>query len=398
VPQDNGEYRGADPGDGPEGHGGEIRTEDSGAALDSFSVSDLGLPSYKRIAEKPARRPEPWHRPRKQFVRKSQWLACLRDLYANRDPSAQVNYLGLPGTDLLDLRVFHDGICAPQGRTLRFLGFHDGISAGSAEAVHLDVSLQQVKLRGLVDPTSRVLADDIKKIGSGNSVAFREAVRSAPYDVVNLDFCTGFAGDEPRSLGSIYNALNRIMAMQVARDVFNQGAAQVLHGLFLAALQCDGFAEACSAYFQASDLSSLDILTCCDGDFFYSMSIGFCLWVFGLAQSRAMNKVSLRAAFYYQVNPAGPEPDMVSMALSISPQVVAAPDPSELAVADEGRADGCEAAAQFARRFARAVNVDLKLESDEVLLATLVEESARLLADAGYDEAYYRQWVSRFSS
>src|SRR6202020_2773091 len=83
---------------------------------EEFSISDLGITEYKRVVERPPRKFQPWHRPRKQFVRKSQWIGCLKDIYDNRDPSAGINYLGLPGTDLLDLRAFYDAICAPQQR------------------------------------------------------------------------------------------------------------------------------------------------------------------------------------------------------------------------------------------------------------------------------------------
>ena len=148
---------------------------------DEFTVADLGITEYKRVAERPRKEFAPWHRPRKQFVRKFQWVACLRDIYVGRDPEDRINYLGLPGTDLLDLRVFYDEICVPQNRMLRFLGFHQSIDSDSSEAVSLDIiSLQQVKLRELVHEGPKVLTDDIKKIGSPNSIAYQEALRAAP--------------------------------------------------------------------------------------------------------------------------------------------------------------------------------------------------------------------------
>lgn len=75
---------------------------------DEFSVAELGIPEYKPVGERPPRAFEAWHRPRKQFVRRSQWVATLRDIYVDRDPAERINYLGLPGTDLLDLRVLYE--------------------------------------------------------------------------------------------------------------------------------------------------------------------------------------------------------------------------------------------------------------------------------------------------
>ncbi len=294
---------------------------------------------------------------------------------------------------------------------LRFLGFHYGITPGSAETVSLDVALQQVKLRDLVHESSKVLHDDINKIGSGDSMAFQEALRAAPYDVINLDYTVGFARDAPKGLYSMYNALNRIMAMQqrldpwlllltaqVGRNVFDPEAARVLHGLFLDALQCEGFPEACSPYFENADLESLDADSCSENDYFYCMAIGFCIWVFRLAQTGGAKRVSLRAVFYYQVNPEGPRPDLVSIAIRFRSNVVAAPDPSGLAIGEERDMSQCEASAQFATRFARAVDVDQRLEDNADLRDELIDESAQLLLEAGYDEGDYRQWVAQFSS
>lgn len=378
---------------------------------EEFSVSDLGISEYKPVAQRPPRKFESWHRPRKQFVRKSQWVGCLEDIYDGRDPADRVNYLGLPGTDLLDLRVFYEAVCVPQHRMLRFLGFHQGINPGSPESVSLEISLQQVKFRELVHESSKVLHDDINKIGSGDSLAFQEARRTAPYDVINLDFTTGFARDMPKGLDSIYSALNRIMALQrrldpwlllitgqVGRDVFNPEAADALHELFLDALKCEGFPAACSSYFEATDLELLDIDTCSDGDYFYSMAIGFCIWIFRLAQAQGANGVNLRAAFYYQVNPDGPRPDIVSMAIRIRPRVVAPPDASGLAAGDEHHTSECAASLQFARRFTNAVDVDQRLIDNTDLRDELIDESAQLLLEVGYDEEEYRQWVSQFTS
>ena len=48
---------------------------------------------------------KPWHKPRKQFVRRKQWSALLQGLYETREPEDPLRYLGLPGTDLIDSAV-----------------------------------------------------------------------------------------------------------------------------------------------------------------------------------------------------------------------------------------------------------------------------------------------------
>jgi hypothetical protein len=377
----------------------------------AFNVADLGISQYKRLAERPRREFAPWHRPRKQFVRKSQWVACVRDIYASRDAEDRINYLGLPGTDLLDLRLFYEEICVPQNRKLRFLGFHRGINPGSSEALTLDVALQEVKLRELVHEGSKVLHDDIRKIGSRNSMAYKEARKAAPYDVINLDFTAGFARDAPGSLDSMYRALSLIIGMQqrldpwlllltgqIGRDVFDAAAAERLSDNFLEVLDCEGFVRACAPYFESDEIEALDINTCSDSDYFYCMAIGFSMWIFRLAQAGVPRRVSLRAAFYYQNNPDGPQPDMLSIAIRFRPHVAAAPDPSGLSISEDDLLDQCETSVQFADKFHRAVNVDQRVQNDSALRGKLVDETARLLLDAGYDEAHYREWVAQFMS
>ena len=73
---------------------------------------------------------KPWHRPRKQFVRREQWSALLRRLYDEREPGDAVRYLGLPGTDLIDLRYLYEEVCRANERPLRFLGFNSDRPAG----------------------------------------------------------------------------------------------------------------------------------------------------------------------------------------------------------------------------------------------------------------------------
>jgi hypothetical protein len=190
-----------------------------------------------------------------------------------------------------------------------------------------------------------------------------------------------------------------LMTGLIGREVFDSASAEKLYELFLSALDCEGVREACIAYFESTDLDSLEINSCSDSDYFYAMAIGFCVWVFRQAQAAGgARRVNLRAAFYYQHYPNGPRPDMLSMAIRFTPAVVAATDPSGLAAVARNRLDRCEASLQFARKLHRSVNVDERLENNATLRGELIEETAKLLLEAGYDETDYRQWVAQFAS
>jgi hypothetical protein len=185
----------------------------------------------------------------------------------------------------------------------------------------------------------------------------------------------------------------------VSREISNTDTAKILFELFLGALECDGFEEACTAYFENQNLRDLDIDSCGDSDYFHAIAIGFCIWVFKLAHARLPTRINLRAAFHYQVFTPANSGHLVSMALRFTPQVVAPSDPSGLA-REEGAASVrlCDAALQLGRKFQNAVDVDLKLENDTELRDQLVNETARLLVEVGYDEGDYRDWVAQWSS
>src|SRR4051812_11343828 len=65
---------------------------------------------------------KPWHRPRKQLVRKRQWLGALRELLDGAAADIPVSYVGLPGSDLIDLRLMREE-CQEHGLTFFYLGF-----------------------------------------------------------------------------------------------------------------------------------------------------------------------------------------------------------------------------------------------------------------------------------
>ena len=98
---------------------------------------------------------KPWHKPRKQFVRREQLATLLLRLYEMREPGDPLLYLGLPGTDLIDLRYLHEQLCRASARPLRFLGFNTEAQHGNPAHVQLSVSLDEVRRLPNVDAQSR---------------------------------------------------------------------------------------------------------------------------------------------------------------------------------------------------------------------------------------------------
>jgi hypothetical protein len=153
----------------------------------------------------------PWHRPRKQHVRVHQWCVQTRALAVRRKTefsSRPLTYLGLPGDDLLDIRVLHDAV-EPEGIKLRYLGFNSGKNVES--------SISEVEVNALpaIDSAkSRIVGDTFEAIAIPTTIAAKNAQEFAPFDVVNLDLCRSVATAAPGAQHSVFEALKRVLELQ----------------------------------------------------------------------------------------------------------------------------------------------------------------------------------------
>ena len=346
-----------------------------------------------------------WHRPRKQFVRRKQLSALLRRLYARRQPEDPLRYLGLPGTDLMDLRYLHEELCRANDRPLRFLGFNTEVQRGSPAHIELSLSLDEIRRLPSVDPQSEVIHDDFRRIGNPNSVAWSRVSRLGPFDVVNIDLCDGLASDPPQNDGSIYDALAQLMALQarnhtpwlllvttrIGRGMFDASAEERLLDLFRKNVaHCDGFADLCEQLLE-SDVATIDPATCSPVDLLNLMTAAIGKWLSKLAQAQSPSRVELASTHGYRIDPIAACEDLVSLALRFEPVIAASPD--ALSPTAPASVDECETAKAILRRSAQRLDVDTILEEQRDLREELIAETERLLADARYDVADYRPWL-----
>lgn len=349
---------------------------------------------------------KPWHKPRKQFVRREQLAALLRRLYKERGADAPLRYLGLPGTDLIDLRYLHGELCRTDDRPLRFLGFNTEAQPGTPADIQLRVSLDEVRRLPNVDAQSDVMHDDFRRIGNRDSLAWDRALRLGPFDVVNIDLCDGLASEPPQDDGSIYKALGQLTALQarnpnpwllfvstrIGRGMFDADAERRLMGLFRKNVaDCEGFAETGNQLLE-SDVGSVDPETCSEGDLLILMTAAIGKWLSVLVQAHAPSRVELASTHGYRINPVSAREDMVSFALRFAP-VIAGP-PEALSPTAPAPVDECATAQAILRRSAHRLDVDTILESQPDLRDELVGETERLLADARYEVAGYRAWLT----
>jgi hypothetical protein len=361
-------------------------------------------------ASLPTRRDfEPWHRPRKQFVREYQWLDQIERMLT--DVPLQDNtlkYLGLPGLDLLDLRYFHEHLCEPRDLNLRFLGFNNAANPKSSRQVDLDISLAEVRKLRLVDARSDVIADDVRRIANESSVGWIRTLEFAPYDVINLDLCDGFGNDAPSSdeHETHYDALNALVALQArskspwllllttraGMDHVHQDVLRKLLEKYSANLDgCPAFRAASEELFQLDKLPAIDSL---GSNLLPVFICGICKWILGLALAlKPPCKVELKSVVGYHVEQDAPHEDLVSIAIRFSPVFSAVPDGLGLSQNHRAALDECHLAERILRRVAKRVDADAVLLEKPELKDAMVNATAKLLAVARYDADAYRAWA-----
>ena len=344
---------------------------------------------------------KPWHRPRKQYVRREQLLALLRRLYQHRQPNKPLRYLGLPGTDLIDLRYIHDKLCSDEGRTLRFLGFSTEAQPGSPAHVELSLSLDEVRRLANVDPQSEVIHDDFRRIGDEASIAWSRARSLGPFDVVNIDLCDGLASDPPHSDGAIYGAFSQLAALQthntepwlllvstrIGQGMFDADAEQrLLTIIHENVTNCEGFVDACKEHLSL-DAASVDPTACSETELLNLMIVAIGKWLSALVQVQRSSRVNLASTHAYRIEPTASCEDLVSLALRFEPTFDTSPD--ALSPAAPPSQDECAIAIHILKRSAERRDVDDILRRDPRLHEELVQETKQLLTAARYDVTDY---------
>ncbi|MDX1907450.1 MAG: hypothetical protein SF053_10490 [Bacteroidia bacterium] len=382
------------------------------AMNDSSLTDDLfGASSYE--FERPVKKNFlPWHKPRKQFVREKQWTQLLLQLVQDNSPETGViKYLGLPGDDLLDLRYFHDKVCVPNNLKLKFLGFNKGMKPGEEHKANLEVSLDEVNRLTHIDNTSKLVDYEFTNIARSGSSALQDSQAIGPFDVINIDLCDGFAKQPVSPFEEThYNTFSRLMALQARRkqpwllflttrtnsNGVNSEVFKRLKGLYGENL------ENCAKFKTFSiDMLSIDsaeaLESRCGDDLGFSniFIISLCKWILQIAMHQSpKSEIFLHDAYSYKVYKGATFPDLISIAIEVTPTFRVSEDPLKLTtISDDSLIDECVSATQILEAVSKQCDVDKILAEDEKLRAAMIESSKILLDQARYDISGYEDWV-----
>lgn len=189
--------------------------ENIGQSVLPVDVEEMAVPI-------PLKELQPWHRPRKQYVRERQWKACashlidrLRVTNAQSIRDGKLKYLTLPGIDHFDVEVIGEA-ARSRGLSLEATGF---LSEAEKESVRArsEVRADSLIKNGVMEDTSITFPYRFENIASRNGQAYREVKDRAPFHIVNIDACGSIAPPTAQQPSRIINALFSLIELQFQR-------------------------------------------------------------------------------------------------------------------------------------------------------------------------------------
>lgn len=379
--------------------------------------------------------PCPWHKVRKQYIRKKQWnllvsrsikrnwghLKKLSEIQGLGESTMQakdtLNCLVIPGDHLLDVRSLVNAI-SPYDRIIRYLGFNKSHGSNDKDTAIQIANNFVTSLPGIV-PDSQVVRDSFEAIANTNSQAYRYLKIYGPYHVVNLDMCGSMFPNKVASVSSCYEALKELLTYQFA----TQSVPWLLFITTMVepgAMDEDGMRNLCKptrenldAYTSFAeemdelvprDAWSSDVATTVnlsgltEEQLISLFGVALGKWLLHLGQSASPKwSMAMRPSFRYSINE-DKGAVMLSLAFEMTPNfgppidssgMTKPPLPAKKFPSDE------QCAVKLAKSVAAINNrdVDYLLSQEPLANAQLRNESADLLESAGFDRARYLAWV-----
>jgi hypothetical protein len=173
-------------------------------------------------------KPEAWHRPRKQHLRKHQWNYEIVEQIIKKRPAAAADLalrvFGLPSHEYLDLLSMRD-FCEEHKIKVIYLGFNHsftratGSGAAAAQPIDLYHELQaqrMIEASTFVHPSSRLVPDFFEQIRLGNSMSRNALKGFGDFDVINLDLCGCIVGNGEQTTHAL-EAVSELIRWQSTR-------------------------------------------------------------------------------------------------------------------------------------------------------------------------------------
>ncbi len=356
---------------------------------------------------------QPWHKPRKQFIRERQWIYFSRRLIDRElnSPGLQVpaggvpevRYLTLPGIDYLDVRLLAD-LCDEFGCLLTNTGFLAG-GEGNSYIARAKVREDSLIKAGYITNESYTFERRFEDITSAQGQAYRELQRKGPFHIINVDACGSIAAPTAQHANRLIDAIYRLVEYQFANksgrwllfltaDVRQDSLEpETLDRLCDAVLKnAEESAEFHEEVLSLFDQNEADIGTVVEeasgshGEKFLKLfSLSFAKWLLHLSISKNWD-MKTHSSYCYSTGTQGNDvPTMVCLAFEFLPPPAGLEDQFQVVNAAPvigGQAD--DTSIRAVNKIAGMENLDCRMGLCNLLRASMVERTKELLQEAGY--------------
>lgn len=360
---------------------------------------------------------QPWHRPRKQYVRERQWMALSRrmieDSLKKAPPTSSsgggadtiIRYLTLPGIDYLDVRQLAD-VCSEFNCRLTSTGFLSGGNTPPRDTARASYREDALVKAGHITEGSYTFHSRFEDISSGKSPAYHELRRRGPFHIINIDACGSVALPAANHAQRLIDAIYRTLEFQLKSgldrwilfvtadvrpdsldpDTFH-GMSQAIHDN----MKDHDFRIEVSSLFDCSMEEVEAAIRQAAGEagqaFLNVFSLGISKWFLHFARDERWDMLT-HNAYCYSTGPKGDAtPTLTSLAFEFRKQAglkdrygVTNAEPA-LGGPDQ------DTSVRAAKRIASMKNVDDSLRSDLSLRTEMRRALIQWLVEAGYDRA-----------
>lgn len=357
----------------------------------------------------------PWHRPRKQFIRREQWLK-LSDRLIEKvlgtpalppqlDGRYEVKYLTLPGLDYLDVEMVAQQAKA-RNCVLTSIGFLEN-SVGNAASARAELRQESLVKSGTISDRSHTFNRRIQEIATKSSPAYRELKNKGPFHVINLDACGSMALPGAAHDNQMIKVVHTLLEYQfgnsrghwllfvttdVRKEQFADETIQRLYqSVWTNAQQSNDFRNSALKFFGSPD-AEIDkalehYVNSGEDNFMLSFALGFGKWLLALAREQNWD-MKMHSSYCYSTTPEGDvRASMPCLAFEFIPPPVQLNDPhGVVAVADGNAHNYIERSLRVLEKVSAISNLDVRLAADEQLKQQLLDETKLHLKRIGYSE------------
>ena len=363
---------------------------------------------------------QPWHRPRKQFIREHQWTHYARRLVQREwgKPGLQLphgkpelRYLNLPGIDYLDARLIGN-VCRELGCQLTATGFIAG-GERNPEIARAKMREEALIKSGYLSDRSHTIPRRFEELADVDGQTYQFIKRRGSFHIVNVDACGSIARPTAHHGRRIIDALHRIVTLQfrqhpgawllfVTTDAQPESVAtKTLDRLWQAveknAADDGEFQEVVHAMFEYpghAPLTKLPASVAKPGqEFLQLFSLGLGKWILHLANKQRWS-MKAHSAYCYSTTPEGDEtPTMACLAYEFRPYPPDHEDPFGVVHAGlhaNQPDDALSQSLRIAAKVSEIDNLDAKMRNED-LRDEMAESTKSLLGEAGYPGELLKQ-------